>query len=120
MLRVIPAVKHGAARARPKAEAEPDGTLRWALEPGQAQEEYGHLAVELPLAPGEFLVIGARPDKKGSLGATWFSGDGKERLLVMRAAIQKAEQKEQVPVAPSSQRKSDSKATWGRRLGFSR
>ena len=121
VVRFVPAVKHGAARTRPKAEASPDGPLRWALEPGQACDEFAHLAFEVAVGPGGFVAIGPRRDKRRSLGAAWFNDDAKQRLLLLRAAILPAQaQPDQAgPVAPAVQRKGDARSVIGRRFGFS-
>ena len=122
VLRFVPAVKHGVARTRPKAETSPEGPLRWALEPGQARDDFPQLAFELALEPGEYVAIGPRLEQKRSLGATWFSGDGKQRLLVLRASILPVEkrEKDEGPVAPVVQRKGDARSIFVRRFGFSR
>jgi hypothetical protein len=89
VLRVTPQVRHGEAKARPCVEETPDGPLRWALETREPVEELSELSVEMPMEPGEYLVIGARGDDPRAVGPAFFAyrGDGVpvRQLLIVRA-----------------------------------
>jgi hypothetical protein len=60
----------------------------WVLRIERPSRKYPELGWEVTLAPGEYVVIGCRPEKKGSFGASAFIQDDEsacvQRLLVIR------------------------------------
>jgi hypothetical protein len=89
-LKFTPQARYGEVRRRAEAERAPDGSLRWALANKPPTEDYPAVAFEVSLSPGEFLVLGPRVERKGTLGATWFAGENEsgptQKLIVLRAA----------------------------------
>jgi hypothetical protein len=87
-LRFTPHIRHGKAKAEPQVARDPDGSLRWAVEAKEPVEEFPQLVWELPVNADEYVLIGARCDRPGTLGAAYFlTADGKgQKLLVLRAA----------------------------------
>jgi hypothetical protein len=89
-LRLTPQVRHGAPVCIPRPSQGPDGLLRWDFQAQQESETYKTLAWELTLAPDEYAVVGAAPDRDETLGACAFLGgdDGppRQRLLVLRVS----------------------------------
>ncbi|MFO0845176.1 MAG: hypothetical protein U0797_22805 [Gemmataceae bacterium] len=87
-LRFLPRIRHGKAKAEPQVARDADGSLRWAVEAKEPVEEFPHLAWELPVNADEYVLIGGRCDRPGTLGASYFlTADGKaQKLLVLRAA----------------------------------
>ncbi|HZT83443.1 MAG TPA: hypothetical protein VFA26_24645 [Gemmataceae bacterium] len=85
-LRFMPEVVHGPARLTFQAAADNSGFL---LREQRATETYPALGWEVTLAPAETLVIGARPDRAGTLGCRCFVRDDErpatQRVLVIRA-----------------------------------
>ncbi|MGL4549739.1 MAG: hypothetical protein ACRC33_01020 [Gemmataceae bacterium] len=88
-LRITPQIRHGQARVRPRVEEAPDGPLRWALDTREPMESLNELALDLPMEPGEYLLIGPRGDDPRAVGPTFFAyqGDGVpvRQLLIVRA-----------------------------------
>jgi hypothetical protein len=91
---ITPKVKHtnkGFMPWRPKADLS-----GWTRQFDRPVEEYPALSWEVSLAPGEFVVIGSREDRPGTLGhATFLRPDEScpvKRLLVLRAWRQTEEQ----------------------------
>jgi hypothetical protein len=86
-LRFVPRVRHAGAGGMPW-KPRPDGA-GWELATGQDEETYGELAFELRLEPGEYVVVGARYDRPGTLGHAAFvradEATPVQRLLVLRA-----------------------------------
>lgn len=89
-LRFVPQARYEEVRRRADAEVAPDGSLRWGLAKKAPAEGFPAAALEVKLAPGEFLVVGPRMDRRGTLGATWFAGENEsgptQKLIVLRAA----------------------------------
>lgn len=84
---IVPKIKHGAKGILPwKPKADRSG---WTRQNDQAAETYLALGWEVVLAPGEFVVIGAREDRPGTLGHESFVRPNEsypvKRLLVLRA-----------------------------------
>lgn len=84
---IVPKVKHGAKGLlpwRPKSDLS-----GWTRQNDQAAETYPALGWEVVLAPGEFAVIGAREDRRETLGHQSFVRTEEKfpvkRLLVLRA-----------------------------------
>jgi hypothetical protein len=87
-LRFTPRVKHGQARIQPKVARDPDGQLRWAVEPLEPTEEFAGLRFELCVGPGEYVAVGTRSDQPGTLGHAFFMPGGeqpRQSLLMLRA-----------------------------------
>lgn len=85
-IRFTPEVTHGEISAeffRPK----PDRS-GWMMQPTQSKESYPTLEWEVTLSPGEYLVIGGRYNKPGTLGHACFVRKDEaapvQRLLVIR------------------------------------
>lgn len=87
-LRFTPRVKHGDPHMQPRVARDPDGQLRWAVEPTEPAEEFAELRFEVCLTPGEYLAMGTRADQAGTLGHAFFLPEGGHSgryLLVLRA-----------------------------------
>jgi hypothetical protein len=87
-LRVTPAIRHGQSRMKPQVARDPDGQLRWSVEPEEPGEEFTALSWELTVGAGEYIVAGAISDRDHSLGRAFFvpdDGSHKQYLLVLRA-----------------------------------
>jgi hypothetical protein len=88
LLRFTPHVKHGQARRAPHPSKDAEGALRWEWDEKQPDEVYPWLAWELTVAPSEYVVVGTRLDREGTLGQRCFLGpEGAapvQRLLVIR------------------------------------
>ena len=90
LLRFTPHVKHGKPVLGPQPRHDPAGTLRWELETNQPDEAYPWLSWDLTVAPNEYVVVGTRLDRPGTLGHCCFlHAEGRppvQRLLVIRTA----------------------------------
>jgi hypothetical protein len=86
-LRFTPRIRHGKSRIEPRVARDPDGPLRLAVEAKEPIEEFPHLAWELTINPDEYVLVGARRDRPGTLGSGYFfTPDGvTQTLLVLRA-----------------------------------
>jgi hypothetical protein len=83
-----PQVRHGKPQIRPHVARDPDGELRWTIEPLEPVEEFDALHFEVVVAPEECVVIGTRFDQPGTLGHCWFvppRDRPRQHLLVVRA-----------------------------------
>ena len=77
-------MRHGG----PALCAKPNGEQgEWALQANGPEERFPHLAVELVLKPGQYLVLGSSPERAGSLGQYLFVdiGAGSQQVLVLRS-----------------------------------
>jgi hypothetical protein len=90
LLRFTPHVKHGQARRVPHPSKDPSGALQWEWDERQPEEDYSWLSWELAVAPNEYVVVGTRLDREGTLGQRCFLELAKtapvQRLLVLRTA----------------------------------
>jgi hypothetical protein len=88
-LRFTPVVKHGAARREPRVVRDPSGERRWDLEVQQSTESYAALSWEVSVRPEEYVVIGTRVDRDGTLGNNFFldtdAASPIQRILVIRS-----------------------------------
>ncbi|NBO93078.1 MAG: hypothetical protein EBV06_12330 [Planctomycetia bacterium] len=88
-LRITPQIRHGQPRARPRVEETPDGPLRWALDTREPVESLDEFTLDLPMEPGEYLLIGSRGNGPRTVGPAIFAyqGDGVpvQQLLIIRA-----------------------------------
>jgi hypothetical protein len=86
-LRFTPRVRHGKAKAEPRVARDAGGVLRWAVEAKEPIEDFPQLAWELPVTPDEYVMIGPRLDRPGTLGTAYFlAADGRtQKLLAIRA-----------------------------------
>jgi hypothetical protein len=86
VLRCTPQVRYGETRHVPWAVPEDGGFL---LQPQKPTRAFPELAWEVTLAPDEYVVIGARTDKPGTLGYRCFVRPDErpavQRVLVLRA-----------------------------------
>ena len=84
-LELVPELHHGEQQPR---WVGADGILR--LDAGKPREVFDELRMQIPLAPGEMLVMTSLPDRSGSLGHYFFTQPTIERtsqkLLVIRIA----------------------------------
>jgi hypothetical protein len=90
-LRVTPQIRHGESRLAPAAATDNSG---WILQEQRPTESYADLAWEIAVTPGQYLVIGGRPDQPDSLGYQCFfrPDQSVQRLLVIRASRSAPEQ----------------------------
>jgi hypothetical protein len=89
-LRFTPCVKHGKPSLKPRPVQEPCGARRWEWDMQEPNEAYEGLSWELTVSPNEYVVVGTRLDRAGTLGNACFlpSKDGPrvQRLLVLRTS----------------------------------
>lgn len=89
-LRFTPRVRHGKARVERRVEKDPDGPLRWSVEAREPVEEFPALSWELTVEPDEYVLIGPRLDRPGTLGCAYFLSERgsvpTQTLLVVHAA----------------------------------
>ena len=84
-LRVVPEIHHGPVIRR--FDALPNGgtinLMQLAVKDGQLEETFRELAASLTIQPGQILVVGSDPERRGSLGALLFTQPepGSDRLL---------------------------------------
>ena len=84
-LRFRPVIRNGKATMKPKVAHDPGGSLRWALDTAEPTEEFPSLAWNLWVRPDEFVVLGARTDRPGTLGTACFARAEGQAVLVLRA-----------------------------------
>jgi hypothetical protein len=82
-LHLTPELHHGA----PQQQYVPDdGVIR--LQNSRARRSFDQLAVDVTLSPGQYLVLGTRPSREGSIGFRFFtevhSGQLDQKLLLIR------------------------------------
>jgi hypothetical protein len=86
-LQFTPRIRHGETKLLPRAA--PDQS-RWMLQEDRPTETYPLLGWEVTLAPNEYLVVGTRLDRPGSLGHQCFVRPKEaapvQRLLVLRSS----------------------------------
>jgi hypothetical protein len=90
-LQLLPEVEHGQTSLQPAPAADRSG---WQLQQQRPSERYPYLGWEMTLAPGEYIVIGARYERPDTLGHRAFIRTEPapvQKLLVIRAAPLKAE-----------------------------
>lgn len=87
-LRFTPCVRHGKPRRQTVAVRDPDGQVRWAIESAEPTEELTDLRFELTVPHGNFVAIGAWPDRAGTWGHGCFvpQGGKSKHLLVLHAS----------------------------------
>lgn len=87
-LRFTPRVRHGKAQAEPRVARDAGGVLRWAVEVKEPIEDFPQLGWELPVTSDEYVLIGPRLDRPGTLGTAYFlaADGGTQKLLVLRAS----------------------------------
>lgn len=82
-LRLVPEIRHGEPR---QTYTTAEGYLR--MEVARPKQVFEPLAIEVPLATGQMLVVGMMPEPKGSLGHHFFSTASSEgpqqQLLIIR------------------------------------
>ncbi len=84
-LTVTPRIEHGERRQAFQPSAD---RTRWEFLEQRSSETYTSLAWDVTLAPNEFVVVGARADRRDSLGQCFFVREDEpapvQRLLVVR------------------------------------
>lgn len=84
-LRFTPVLRHGEAVREARPAADRSG---WVIEEEQPTERYAALAWDVEVAPNEYVIVGARADRPGTLGHHCFVRPGEavpvQRLLVIR------------------------------------
>jgi hypothetical protein len=89
-LQFTPRIEHGDPIQRPRPTRDPSGVAAWVLTCERPMEIYGSLSWEVTLAPNEYIVVGARFEKPGTLGPACFihrdPQAAVQRLLVLRTA----------------------------------
>jgi hypothetical protein len=87
-LEIIPELQHGEAKTRYIGD---DGMFR--LDASRPKQSFEKLTVEMPLSPGQMLVLTCHPDRPGSLGYQFFtealSDRVEQKLLVIRLTPRK-------------------------------
>lgn len=103
-VKVVPVLRHGEMLFEPQSVTDAEGVMSWQLTQRQDQEKYEGLAVEVDLAPSEYLVIGSTNQPSDSLGSSWLMQVDTERpvrrLLVIRVAKSGQALKAPAPDAP--------------------
>jgi hypothetical protein len=107
-LQVVPEVLHGDTALLPRPAADRSG---WELHQHRAAEPYTVSAWDVTLAPGQYLVVGARFDRPDTLGQrTFIHGEPNpvQYLLILRASRMQvsgiagaAENEDRISQAPS-------------------
>jgi hypothetical protein len=90
-LQFVPQVEHGKTALQPGPAADRSG---WELQQQRPCERYPFLAWETTISPGEYLVVGACYDRRGTLGHRAFIRTEPvpvQRILVLRASPLKPE-----------------------------
>jgi hypothetical protein len=87
-LSFTPRVRHGKPCRQAHAVRDPDGQRRWAIESSEPTEELTDLRFDLTVAAGEYVAVGAWPDRKGTWGRACFVPEGGkvQYLLVLHAS----------------------------------
>lgn len=87
-LRMVPQIKHAGKEKTPWAP-KPDRS-GWTMQIQDTPETYPACSWEVTLKPNQFLIIGARSDRPGTLGHEFFIRPDEsvpvQRLLVLRAS----------------------------------
>ncbi len=82
-VRLVPEIRHGEPR---QTYTTAEGYLR--MEVARPKQVFDPLAIQVPLATGQLLIVGMIPEPKGSLGHHFFStssSDGpQQQLLIVR------------------------------------
>jgi hypothetical protein len=103
-VKVVPVLRHGEMLFEPQSVTDAEGVMSWQLTQRQEQEKYEGLAVEVDLAPSEYLVIGCSNKPVDGLGLSWLTQIDTERpvrrLLVIRVARTGQALKAPAPDAP--------------------
>jgi hypothetical protein len=90
-LKFTPELRHGEPALMPRAAAEPGGAYSWVLQEQQPKETYPHLSWEVTLSANEYVVIGGRLDRPGTLGHQCLVRPGEarpvQRVLILRTAF---------------------------------
>ena len=85
-LRFTTEIRHGQAAVVP----QPAERALWVLQKQQPTESFSALGWEVTLAPNEYVVVGGRYDRPGTLGQLFFvrpeESPPRQRLLVIRTA----------------------------------
>lgn len=100
-LELLPQLEHGDARQQ--FVQSDNGAYEYAFTP--AHEVYEPLRLETQLSPGQMLVVGALPNRLGSLGYHYFteeiSGRLEQKLVLIRLANSGTPDAAASPAAPS-------------------
>jgi hypothetical protein len=103
-LQFTPRIKHGKASLKPRPVQEQGGARRWEWDAQEPNETYDWLSWELTVAPNEYVVVGTRLDRPGTLGQACFlttpNGAPIQRLLVLRTGRAASTAAETVTKAP--------------------
>jgi hypothetical protein len=82
-----PQVEHGETRMMPQPAADRSG---WQIREHRSTEAYTPLTWEVTLASNEYVIVGARADRPGTLGHQYFIRDDEpvpvQRVLVIRTS----------------------------------
>jgi hypothetical protein len=94
-LHFTPRVQHGTASVRFTPRRDPSGSMRWERQEEQPEVAFDRMAWEVTVVPNEFVAVGTRLDRPGTLGQACFlsatEGSCLQRLLVFRTARPAAE-----------------------------
>lgn len=89
-LRFVPRVEHGDTHFRPRPSKDSTGVLTWEQQEERPAQTFDALAWDVVLAPNEYVLIGARYDRPGTLGQQSFicrdPQAPAQRLLAIRTA----------------------------------
>lgn len=93
VIRIMPEIHHGPVRQSWSTASGGGAFAPQQLVPhtGQTEETYRELAISLPLMPGQVAVVGALPERRGSLGHFLFTARQPnsdrldQKLLLVRA-----------------------------------
>ncbi len=84
-LRVVPEIHHGPIVRRYDALPTSGAVnpMQFGVKDGQLEDTFRELAAELTLQPGQIVVIGSDPERRGSLGALLFTHpeSGSDRMM---------------------------------------
>lgn len=89
-LQFTPQVQHGAAGMTHRPAQDPSGVLAWELHEDRPTQSFGTVGWEVVLASNDYVLVGARYDRPGTLGQQCFlTRDPQaptQRLLAIRVA----------------------------------
>jgi hypothetical protein len=71
-LQFVPHVEHGDMQMQPRPRKDAAGIDRWEQQAERPAETFGNLAWEVVLAPNEYVLVGGRYDRPGTLGQAGF------------------------------------------------
>lgn len=89
-LKFVPRVRHGQSQLNRRVARDADGALQWEVDASDPVEDVPEVSWEVVVGPTEYVLVGPRLDRPGTLGAAYFldtaSKQNAQKLLVIRAS----------------------------------